>query len=331
MNPVPPVTKTFIRGEPILSIGVESRLVRTAIRRVGGFGAIAGVGIAAALLLGSSAPAGAGVEPQSFAFAIGNGTLKGNAAAVGERYQDFDLVIVDGEEASGVEIAAIQSGGADVLGYLSVGTIEKWRGWYQRLKAYRLSAWQDWKDEWFADTSKAKYRDKLLEIADEEILDKGFDGLFLDNVDMVEVRKHKRQRSGMGKLVESLDSLVGQRLLFAQNGAPGVLDGYPGQDVAPLIDHLDGWNREDVTWTYDFDRRRYVPNRTADREAALDELQEIAGAGLTTTATDYVDLEDGIDGEECEALTNAEGVGALPYLANIGLTIKAVEANPVTC
>ena len=308
-----------------------SRLRRRAKRRGGAIGASAGALVVATLLIGGSTPAGAGLEPQSFAFAIGNGTLKGNAAEVGERYEEFDLVIVDGEEASAAEIAAVQGGGADVLGYLSVGTIEKWRGWYQRLKAYRLSAWQDWKDEWFADTSKAGYREKLLEIADEEILGKGFDGLFLDNVDMVEVRKHKRQRSGMGKLVASLDSLVGPRLLFAQNGAPGVLDGYPGQDVDPLIDHLDGWNREDVTWTYDFDRRRYVLNRNADREAALDELDEIGDAGLTTTATDYVDLEDGIDGEECEAVGNAEGVGALPYLANIGLTVKAVEANPVTC
>jgi hypothetical protein len=28
-----------------------------------------------------------------------------------------------------------------------------------------------------------------------------------------------------------------------------------------LIDAIDGWNREDATWAYDFDRKRYVCQR----------------------------------------------------------------------
>ena len=128
----------------------------------------------------------------------------------------------------------MQNRGTRVLGYLSVGTIEKWRSWYGQVKRYRLTAWQDWKDEWFADTSKAGLRRKLTSIAEDEILAKGFDGLFLDNVDMVEVKKHRKQRAGMGELVADLDELVGGAGdLFAQNGAPGVLDGLSGPGRRP--------------------------------------------------------------------------------------------------
>jgi len=277
--------------------------------------------------------AGPGDEPASFAFAIGNGTLAGDAAEVGERYARFDLVVVDGEEARPAEIAAIQAEGASVLAYLSVGTIEGWRGWYDRLKRYRLQAWQDWKDEWYADTARAGLRRKLVRIADEELLAKGFDGLFLDNVDMVEVRRHRAQREGMGKLVARLDEVAEARgaLLFAQNGARGVLRGYPGQGVAPLIAHLDGWNREDVTWTYDFDRRRYEPNPAGDRDDALAELGQVAAAGLVTSATDYVNLGNASLAAECESAANAASVDALSYVADIGLTQKAVAANPPDC
>ena len=294
---------------------------------------------AGALVLagGASAPAETptrlGGEPQSWAFAIGNGTLGGDAAAVGARYAPFDVVVVDGEEAKPEEIAAIQAGDGTVLAYLSVGTIEKWRGWYRQLKPYRLRAWQDWKDEWFADISKRELREQLVILAQTEVLDKGFDGLFLDNTDMVEARRHKDQRKGMAKLIEELDGLVEESggLLFTQNGHPGMVAGYPGRDVDPLIDHFDGWNREDVSWTYDFDRRENVRNRHRDREAALAELEEIGAAGLETTATDYVELGDGSSEAECEAVANAAAVGALPYVANIGLTRKAVAANPPDC
>jgi uncharacterized protein (TIGR01370 family) len=306
------------------------------MRRGAPIAVVAALATLAALTLSSSAPADRaaqrGIDPESFAFAIGNGTLDGDAEAVGDRYAPFDLVVVDGEEAKAADVAAIQAQGGDVLAYLSVGTVEKWRGWYKRLKPYRLSAWQDWKDEWFADTSKAGYRDALVEIADDELLVKGFDGLFLDNTDMIENRSHRKQRKGMGQLIARLDTLTDDAslLLFAQNGGPGMLHGY-GSQVDPLIDHFDGWNREDVSWTYDFDRRRYVPNRNSDREDALDELAEIGDAGLVTTATDYVDLTDSDNDPECESVANATGVGALPYVADIGLTKRAVAANPPDC
>ena len=119
--------------------------------------------------------------------------LDGNAGDVADRLGDYDLVVVDGEEASAAEVVGASRRRAPiVLAYLSVGTIEKWRGWYDDLKRYRLAAWQDWKDEWFADVSKAGLRDALADEIAPEILDKGFDGLFLDNVDMIEPKKHKQ-------------------------------------------------------------------------------------------------------------------------------------------
>ncbi len=303
-----------------------------AMRR--GLGAAIAVALGVVAVLATAVPSSAGppVAAESWAFAIGNHTLDGPPSEVGTRYEGFDLVVIDGEEVSPGEVSAIADGDTLALAYLSAGTIEGWRGWYDKVKRYRLKPWQDWKDEWFADTSRPAFRQKLTAIAEEEILTKAFDGLFLDNTDMVEAKRHRAQRAGMARLVQMLDEAAGsQRLLFTQNGAPGMLDGYPGQDVEPLIDHFEGWNREDVTWTFDFDRRRYVRNHRADREAALEELAAIRAEGLVTSATDYVELDDGLSAGECKAVENAEGVDALSYLGNIGLTRKAVEANPPDC
>jgi uncharacterized protein (TIGR01370 family) len=263
-------------------------------------------------------------EPASFAFAIGNGMLTGGPEQVSGRLGGFGLVAVDGELATAAEVAALRARGTVVLGYLSVGTIEKWRSWYRRLKPYRLAPRADWKDEWFADVSRAKLRRTIVRRVAPRILAKGFDGLFLDNVDMVETRNHARQRPGMRRLVLALSDLVHDqgRLLFAQNG-------FWGLEKLGLVDALDGWNRENVTWAYNFDRRRYVRQRPAATESALAELRDMAARGLVTTATDYTPAGD--QAALRESVGNACAVGAAPYVSDIGLTARRLPDPPLTC
>ena len=166
------------------------------------------------------------------------------------------------------------------------------------MKRYRLKAWQDWKDEWFADVSKPKLRRILAREVAPEILAKGFDGLFLDNVDMIETRKHRDQRAGMRRLVRRLAGLVhgDGGLFFAQNG-------YWGLRKFGILEFLDGWNREDVTWGFDFDRRRYVRHPDRQVEVALHELARMRALGMFMTATDYTREAGGA--AEAEAIPNA--------------------------
>jgi uncharacterized protein (TIGR01370 family) len=281
----------------------------------------------AALTVAATTPAAVGgrsLPAQSFAFAIGNGNLAGGPQQVADRLGGYDLVVVDGELARDDEIAALRAQGATVLGYLSVGTIERWRSWYPRLKRFRLRAWADWRDEWFADVSRAALRRRLTREIAPALLDKGFDGLFLDNVDMVETRNHTAQRDGMRGLVEDLATLAHSRseLLFTQNGAKALED-------LRLLDAIDGWNREDVTWTYDFDRRRYVHQRSGEIRAALAELRQMAARGLVTTSADYTRSGD-VDAR-AEAVANSCSAGALPYVGDIRLTARRLPDPPLTC
>jgi endo-alpha-1,4-polygalactosaminidase (GH114 family) len=287
--------------------------------------------VLASLVFSPQAGAGGTSNPmltdaESFAFGIGNGMIEGNAGVVAERLGDYDVVVVDGEEASAAKVSALKAEGSVVLAYLSVGTIEKWRGWYRDLKPYRLAAWQNWKDEWFADVSKSGLRDAIADEIAPDLLDKGFDGLFLDNVDMIEPSKHLKQRDGMRQLVARLGDLVhaDDGLLFAQNG-------YWGFKKFGILDdgQLDGWNREDVTWTFDFDKRKYVRNSDGGRGEALNDLSKMRDLGLFTTATNYTKRSTGSAVEE--AIEDACGVGALPFIGDIGLTAKRLPDSPYIC
>lgn len=268
--------------------------------------------LAAAAHAGPSNPRLAAVD--SFAFGIGGNGLDGNVAA---RYANYDLVVVDGEEATRSQIKALRDEGKIVLGYLSVGTIEKGRFWYKRAKPYRLDFWGDF-GEWYADTSKAGFRRLIAHRVAHKLMNKHFDGLFLDNTDMIET--HHRQRSGMRKLVRRLARFVHGRhgYLFAQNGE---------DSIGRLLKYYDGWNREDVTWTYNFDRHRYQRVSKGDHAAAVKALERIGARGLLVTATDYVKTHP--SSAEDESVANACAAGALPFVSNIWLT--RVPSMSFTC
>jgi hypothetical protein len=241
----------------------------------------------------------------SFAFAIGSGDLSGNLAT---RYASYDLVIVDGEDVTARQIAKLHAAGKLVLGYLDVGTIEPYRSWFRRAKPYRLGYWKDW-GEWYANVGARGYRDLLVRRVAPTMLRKHLDGLFLDNVDMVET--HPRLKRGMAELVSGLARLVHGRqgFLFAQNGA---------DIMGPMLRYLDGWNREDVSFTYDFGHKRYVRVHAADAAAARRELLRMRSRGLLTLATDYVAAND--EADAAQAAATACSVGALPFESNIDLT-----------
>jgi hypothetical protein len=279
--------------------------------------------LAASLVAGMLAVAPAHAAPvdprlaavHDFAFGLGQDP---NDSAVLNSLSRYDLVVVDGELTKPATVARLHQAGAIVLGYLSVGTIEPFRSWYPKLRPYRLRDRFKQFGEIYADVDARGFRRIVAGRIAPRMLRSGFDGLFLDNTDMVET--HKRERPGMRRLVRALSALVHAHggLLFAQNG---------DASVGPLLQFYDGWNREDVTWTYSFKRRRYVhqpPQEVAGAQAAL---RRIAARGLLVTATDYTAAGDESATEE--AVGNACAAGALPFVSDIELTRLPVA--PIAC
>ena len=281
---------------------------------------LASASVAAALACWPVAAEAAPDDPrlaavQSFAFALG---ADANAGKVITRLAPYDLVVVDGELTTKASVRRLREGGALVLGYLSVGTIEPFRSWYPLLKPFRLKSRFEEFGEYYARVRAPRFRRLIRRRIAPRILRKGFDGLFLDNTDMVE--GHPRQGRGMRKLVRKLSALVhGQGdFLFAQNGE---------RSIAPLLPYYDGWNREDVTWTYDFAERRYVHRTAGNVQRALAALERIGDAGLLATSTDYTKAGDAA--AFAESVANACGAGAVPYVSNIALT--RIPATPPVC
>jgi len=219
----------------------------------------------------------------------------------------YDLVVVDGVDTPKATVTALRRRGVRVLAYMSIGTIEEGRPWTRAAAPYRLDHWGDW-DEWYADVAHPGYRALVMRSVVTPIIAKGFDGVFLDNIDMVET--HPAQTAGMTTLVRTIGIRVHARggVVMAQNG-----------DVSArrLVPYLDGWNREDVTGTYDFDGERYVAVSGEDAAAAIRSIRWMRARGLFVTTTDYSAASSGALVSRARA--RACAVGARPFVSDVNL------------
>ena len=88
-------------------------------------------------------------------------------------------------------------------------------------------------------------------------------------------------------------------------------------DEAGIVDSLDGWNREDVTGTYDFDGERYVAVSGEDAAAAIRSIRWMRARGLFVTTTDYSAASSGALVSRARA--RACAVGARPFVSDVNL------------
>ncbi len=192
---------------------------------------------------------------------------------------DFDLVVVDGVrqrdgsvDASARDVRALHKRGALVLAYLSVGTVEDWRHYAPRVSdRWKLGQVPGWKGEQYVDVRSRGWQEMMVREAG-ALAAVGFDGLYLDNLDVAEVAPATRR--GVIALVRKLRAAVPPLLLVGQNGLV-VADRLP----------IDAIAHEDVWWGWtDSGYTRTPPEETASR---LRKLRRLRARGVPVLTLDY--------------------------------------------
>jgi uncharacterized protein (TIGR01370 family) len=195
-----------------------------------------------------------------------------------------DLVVVDGlPDAAGdatgarARLAAARATGALVIAYLSVGTVESWRAYASEVPpAWTLGDLPDWEGERVVDARAEGWR-RLMAREAAGLRALGFDGLFLDNLDVAE--DHPRMQDAMVALVAGIRAAASDLLLVAQNGL-ATIDRLP----------VDAVSHEDVWWRWQ--GRRYGPSPRGETAAILERLRRQRARGLVVLTLDYTEPGD---------------------------------------
>ena len=118
------------------------------------------------------------------------------------------IIALEPELYSSKEVQAIRERGYKALAYLSLGTNEKPRSWFDKYKDLNLQQLEDWEDEWYVDVRKYAWRDHLISEA-KKYKQQGFDGWWLDNLDVYEYNKSQSMFNACQSVLEQIKAIGG--------------------------------------------------------------------------------------------------------------------------
>lgn len=122
------------------------------------------------------------------------------------------ILAIEPEDYTKDEVEAFRAAGYTVLGYLSVGSVSDQRPYYPKLKKYCLKRLKDWPHERYLDLRQEKARDWCVSRA-AEIRKKGFDGWWLDNIDVYEEYRSMEMFNGLTFVLQGIKALGGYVML----------------------------------------------------------------------------------------------------------------------
>lgn len=213
----------------------------------------------------------------------------------------FSLAIIQPDTLDAPQIASLRTNGTLSVAYLSVGEAEPTRAWFLDGRvdpSWLLGMNGNW-GSYFVDASKPGWQQLMYDLAGQFIA-KGFDGVFLDTVDTVDV--FPQTRDGMLAIIRGLRQRYPDALLVQNRGFSVIQE---------LTNTVDAIMFEDLITSYDFTTGEYL---YADNSATAQWLAGLAaGSELEVLSLDYADNP----AMAYLAVQAARGYGFIPAVSTI--------------
>ena len=161
----------------------------------------------------------------------------------------YELLIVEPDHYSKAEVDSLKTPENTVLGYISLGEVNKYRWYYPLMEEQGfLGINENW-DSPYLNLADSTVRSILLDQVLPNIMIKGFDGLFLDTIDNVApYTERSHLQPYMFDIIQQMRERYPESVII-QNAGFFMLDRTHPYVDAVLI--------EDVATSYDFELERY--------------------------------------------------------------------------
>ena len=197
------------------------------------------------------------------------------------RLDKYETVVVEPTEFSKKEVEKLQDKGKTVYAYLNIGTLETFRSYFDNFENITLGIYGDWPDEYWIDVSNQAWQQYCLKLA-EKIHKKGFDGYFIDNLDVYHYYPKTGIYEGICNILRRIKSLNTEVII---NGAKEFVTKTFSMGAGE--DLFDAVNQEEVFTKINFDNETYH-NQSRKETAVLKKyLKEVKKEGYDVYLLEY--------------------------------------------
>ncbi len=226
------------------------------------------------------------VKPQAAEKEIKNnyGVFIGISSKDAYRLEEYDTVVIEPESFSKADIKKLHEKGKKVYGYISIGSLEDYRDYYNKYKKLALSAYDGWEGEYWVNVGDASWQ-KLMLKKSKEFKKKGIDGFFVDNADVYYHYPEKKIYNGLVKILKGMKKLKIEVII---NGGDVFVSRYLKKNKK-LTAVLDGINQENVFTKRDGDNLFKADDE--DRDYFLEYLNKVEKTGAKIFLTEYASNE----------------------------------------
>ncbi len=114
------------------------------------------------------------------------------------KIKKYPNVAIDLDNFSSNAISSLKENECTIYAYLSVGSLEKYRSYYEAYKDLTFMDYENWPDERWVDVSKSSWQEHILSEAN-RLKELGADGIFMDNFDVYYIATEEYQGSDINK------------------------------------------------------------------------------------------------------------------------------------
>ena len=191
------------------------------------------------------------------------------------KFKNYSNIAIDLDEFSSSDIAKIKQNEQGIYAYLSIGSLEKYRSYYETYKDLTFMDYENWPDERWVNVSNSSWQGHISSEAD-RLKAMGADGIFMDNFDVYYIAKEEYRGSDINAedifngCKTILETLSEKNLKLMINSGTDFLERLHDEN-SPLLSSINVYAQECVfSSIVDYENNIFGRQSTADHEYYLD-------------------------------------------------------------